>query len=158
MGQHAIEIIAIAERPELSPIVARWLWETFAFWKRNGHTVDGVRDVVSAAISPSGPPQTFVLLVDHEPVGTASLAANDLDSRPDLTPWLAGVFVDPAHRGHGYVAHLIAAVEAACTRAAIRRLWLYTRTAEHVYARAGWRTVEHFDREGRRYALMCRDL
>jgi hypothetical protein len=49
-------------------------------------------------------PRTFILLADGEPVGTASLAAHDLDERPDLTPWLAGVFVDPHTRGQGYAA------------------------------------------------------
>jgi hypothetical protein len=45
--------------------------------------------------------------------------AHDLDERPDLTPWLAGVFVFPEARGRAHVVHLIQAVEAACRSAAI---------------------------------------
>jgi GNAT superfamily N-acetyltransferase len=86
----------------------------------------------------TGPTQTFILLIDGEPVGTASLVAHDLDERPDLTPWLAGVFVAPKYRGRGYVGRLIAAVEQAGRSASIPTLWLYTNTAERVYARAGW--------------------
>jgi GNAT superfamily N-acetyltransferase len=103
-------------------------------------------------------PQTLVLLVDDEPVGTASLTAHDLDERPDLTPWLAGMFVAPHARGQGYAAELIAAVEQEARKASISALWLYTNTAERVYARAGWRTVETVQHDGRPFALMRRDL
>jgi GNAT superfamily N-acetyltransferase len=103
-------------------------------------------------------PRTFVLLVDDRPVGTASLAEQDLEERPDLTPWLAGVFVEPESRGRGLAAELIAAVEGECRKMAIPMLWLYTRTAEKVYIRAGWRTVETVAHNGKPYALMRRDL
>ncbi len=101
------------------------------------------RNVIGASTAASGPQQTFVLLVDEAPVGVASLVAHDLDSRPELTPWLAGVFVVPEARGRGHAAHLIAAVEAAGRAAAIPSLWLYTHSAERIYARVGWRTVEY---------------
>jgi GNAT superfamily N-acetyltransferase len=77
-------------------------------------------------------PRTFILLANSEPVGTASLAAHDLDERPDLTPWLAGVFVVPHARGRGYAAHLISAVEQEARIASISTLWLYTNTAERI--------------------------
>jgi N-acetylglutamate synthase-like GNAT family acetyltransferase len=99
-----------------------------------------------------------VLLLDGKPAGMASLVAADLDQRPDLTPWLAGVYVVPEARGQGHVAHLIEAVENAGRAAGIATLWLYTRRSERVYERAGWRTVEYFDRREKRYALMRRDL
>ena len=81
-----------------------------------------------------------------------------LAERPDLTPWLAGVFVVPEARRRGYAARLIAAVEQAGRAGSIPTLWLYTSSAERIYARAGWRTVETFDRRGKPTALMRRDL
>jgi GNAT superfamily N-acetyltransferase len=103
-------------------------------------------------------PRTLVLLVDDEPVGTASLTAHDLDERPDLTPWLAGMFVASHVRGRGYAARLVAAVEEEARRASITTLWLYTNTAERIYARVGWRTVETVLHNGKPFALMRRDL
>jgi GNAT superfamily N-acetyltransferase len=61
---------------------------------------------------PSGPEQTFVLFDQDRPVGTASLAHDDLAARRDLTPWLAGVLVEPAFRGRGYATALVRRVEA----------------------------------------------
>jgi len=103
-------------------------------------------------------PRTFILLADGEPVGTASLVVHDLQERPDITPWLAGVFVVPQARGRGYAARLIAAVEQASRAALISTLWLYTNTAERIYARAGWLTVGTVQHRGKPFALMRRDL
>jgi GNAT superfamily N-acetyltransferase len=149
-------IVTIAERPDLVPLVAGWLFE--AFWRRGGFSLAETTAFVAGAVAVVGSPQCFVLLVDEVPVGTAGLVADDLDERPDLTPWLAGVFVAQEARGRGHVNHLIAAVEAAARAASVTTLWLYTTTAERVYLRAGWVTIEHFEHNGRPAALMRRDL
>jgi GNAT superfamily N-acetyltransferase len=151
-----LRMVRTGDRPDLIPTVVDWLWE--AFWRPNGHPLELVRDLVAASVAEIGPPQTFVLLADGAPVGTAALVAHDLDERPDLTPWLAGVFVAPEARGRGYAALLIAAVEAASRAAAIPTLWLYTNTAEHIYRRAGWHAIETFERRGKSMTLMRRDL
>ena len=135
-----ISIVSTAERADLVPLVARWLWDEF--WRRDGYSLDGTRAAVEESVTAPTMPRTFILLADGEPLGTASLAAEDLDARPDLTPWLAGVYVEPHARGRGYATHLIAKVEEECRAASISTLWLYTRTAESLYARVGWRTVE----------------
>jgi hypothetical protein len=66
--------------------VADWLWHEW--WQDAGETLEAI--VMPLLPSPSGPPQTFVLLVDDDPIGTASLISHDLDERPDLS-----VFVVP---------------------------------------------------------------
>ena len=117
------EIVRIAERPDLVPMVAQWLWDE---WHLDaGDSFESIRDAVAASVSPSGPPQTFVLLVDDQPVGTASLVAHDLEERPNLTPWLAGVFVIPEVRGRGHAIRLVHSVEAACRSAGIGTVWLH---------------------------------
>lgn len=150
-------MVTVADRPDLVPVVALWRWHEFG--RPAGRTLAQTEARVAASVSLSGPPRTFVLLVDGEPVGTASLTATDLEERPDLTPWLASVFVAPEARGQGYAAHLVAAIEEACRAAAVPTLWLYTNGAERVYARIGWRTVEVVERDGKDpVTLMRRDL
>jgi GNAT superfamily N-acetyltransferase len=149
-------VVSTAERPDLAPVVAAWLWAEFS--RARGSSLDETLEAVRISATAERMPRTFVLLVDGKPVGMASLAAQDLETRPDLTPWLAGVFVEPAARGQGLAGHLIGAVEDECRRLSIPTLWLYTRSAEKVYRRAGWRTVETFALGDRSYALMRRDL
>ncbi|MDJ0386773.1 GNAT family N-acetyltransferase [Roseomonas sp. E05] len=151
-----IEITTIAERPDLAPLVAGWLWE--AFWREAGHGLAETRAAVEASVARSGPPQAFVLLAGGEPVATASLVAGDLAAFPELTPWLAGLFVLPAVRGQGHARRLIARVEAAARQAGSAAIWLYTGDAEGLYARAGWDVVERLPHGAGTLALMRRDL
>ncbi len=150
-------VVTIAERPDLVAIVAGWRWREFG--REDARTLRQTRDDVAGSTSPLGPPQCFVLLVDEVPVGTASLTAEDLEERPKLTPWLASVTVIPEARRRGHAGVLVEAVEAAARSASVATLWLYTNTAERVYARAGWRRVETIERRGKpSVVLMRRDL
>lgn len=54
------------------------------------------------------------------------LVANDMESRSDLTPWLAGVYVKAQHRGRGMGAALIARVIDEARALSVPRLYLCT--------------------------------
>jgi GNAT superfamily N-acetyltransferase len=151
-----LNVVSTAERPELVPTVAGWVWAEFR--RGHGYTLEQTLASVSVTVTARDLPQTYILLADGRPVGTASLAEKDLEERPELTPWLAGVFVEPESRGRGYAGRLTAHVEGVCRGRSIATLWLYTRTAERIYARSGWRTVESVEHNGKTYALMRRDL
>ena len=151
----SLALVTTADRPDLASVTARWRWE--AFLQGQGRSLAEVTAAEAAPVR--GPmPRTCVLLADDEPVGMASLATHDLETRPDLTPWLAGVYVSPQVRGRGYAVRLVAAVEAEARSLGVPALWLYTRTAEGLYARIGWETVERFPYRERMYALMRRDF
>jgi GNAT superfamily N-acetyltransferase len=148
-------IIAVSDRPELAPVVAAWL--AGAFHRRpGGLTAEELTALLLAP--PVGPEETFVLFEGEMPVGTASLAQRDLPARPDLTPWLAGVFIEPAFRGRGHATALVRRVEAFATAASVRILWLYTWTAEPLYARLGWERVGLEQDSGQEVVLMRRPL
>lgn len=150
----AYRIETVSHRPDLAPLVARWLVK--AFEHPDGRTVPEITAVLLGP--PNGPEETFVLLADGRPVATASLAHDDLASCPDLTPWLAGVFVKPAFRGRGYASALVRRVEAFALAASVRTLWLYTSTAEPLYVRLGWKRISLEMDRGEQVALMSRDL
>ncbi len=134
------QIVTIADRPDLAATVARWIWNEFS--RHDGYTLERLEPLFAAATARRGAPQCFVALEDGRPVATANLALQDLDERPNLTPWLAGVYTIPEARNRGHAKRLIAAVEAACQAAAIPTAWLYTNTAEPLYAALGWRRTE----------------
>jgi GNAT superfamily N-acetyltransferase len=147
-------IVSISERPELAPRVARWVVEAFGY---PGSL--SVQATTASLLAPHrGPEETFVLFDGDAPVGTASLAYDDLPSRPDLTPWLASVFVVPSARGKGYAAALVRHVEGFAMAASVRTLWLFTRTAEPLYAGLGWRRVGIEADRGQQVVLMRRDF
>lgn len=131
------QVVAVSDRPDLAPIVATWLVSAFGY--PGGKTLEEMTSLILAP--PRGPEETFVLLDQDKPVGTASLAHDDLASRRDLTPWLAGMFVEPSSRDRGCAAALVRQVEAFASSASVTTLWLYTWTAEPLYARLGWQRV-----------------
>jgi len=131
-----IELVTISQQPSLIPQVARWLWAEWA--RHKGRTLDMVSGRLEARAAAGGTEQTFVMLDGKVPVATASLVAADLASRPDLTPWLASVFVDRPHRGRGYAARLVRRVEEAALAIGTETLWLYTPDAQGLYAKLGW--------------------
>ncbi len=152
-----LELVTTSERPDLAAITGRWRWE--AFFRADGIALDDMLEAERmGAATTSLMPKTFVMLTDGEAVGMASLVERDLEDRPDLTPWLAGVFVLPEARRQGHATRLIAAVEDTARAAFISTLWLYTRSAEGLYARLGWVSAEDGNRRGSKYVLMRREL
>ena len=157
MTDAALSITTLGRRPDLLPVVAEWLWRQW--WRGWGRTLAETEALYAHCRAEVGAPQTLVLLSGGVPVGTATLARHDLEERPDLTPWLAGVFVVPEARGRGYAGHLLAAFDEACRAASITTAWLYTGGAERFYLRTGWQVAEIVERPGRTtVTLMRRDF
>lgn len=148
-------IVAVSERPELAPVVAQWRVDAFSNHP-GGWTVEEMTAAILAP--PIGPEENFVLLDQDESVGTAGLVREDLETRPDLTPWLAGLFVRPAFRGRGHATVLVRQVEAFALAASVPVLWLYTGAAEPFYARLGWRRAGVEQENGHEVVLMKRSL
>lgn len=146
-------IVSIQQRPDLIPAAASWLWAEWA--RRKGRTLAMVTARLAARAEPE---QTFVALLDGVPVATASLVNADLDTRPDLSPWLASVFVDPPFRGQGHAAALVRRVEDAARAQGVGTLWLYTQHAAGLYAKLGWETVGPEMDRGISVTLMRRTL
>ena len=148
-------IRAVSDDLTLAPVVAAWIVAAF-FDHPDGYTIEEMTALILAPAA--GPKETFVLFDDDQPVGTAALVPADLDSRPDLTPWLAGVFVEPAFRGRGHATALIRRVEALAAEASVPVLWLYTAKAEALYAELGWESVGMEVDRGESVVLMRRIL
>jgi len=137
-----VTIEYLADRREFIPTVARW---HHAEW---GHLrpSETVKDRVARVEHACGHceiPTTFVALVGDQLLGSASLEEHDMTTRPELSPWLSGVFVAPEHRRCGVGAALVErAVQEARTLGA-QRIYLYTPGSGSLYLRLGWSVVEH---------------
>ena len=135
------------------PTLARWHHEQWA-WCTPHLTIDdrirGFEDRVRYGEIPTG----LVALVDDTIVGLACLVAQDLKSRPDLTPWLASVFVAVAFRGHG----VGSALSERTTEEAMNRLFLVTFNKVSFYSRLGWSVLEPTTYANTPATIMTKDL
>src|SRR5947209_10976098 len=98
-------IVALRDRLDLVPVVAKWAHEEF--WSRTGKSLEETQRLFTPLPRSTWLPCTFVLLDENTPVGTASAVEHDLECRPELTPWLAALVVDRAMRGRGHSRKLV---------------------------------------------------
>jgi GNAT superfamily N-acetyltransferase len=140
-----IRVVPIGDRPEVIPTLAGWLYEQWGYF-HDHDSVDRRIGELRERLDATRIPVAFVALSSDEsgsiPVGTASLTADDLDTRPDLTPWLASVFVPAEYRRNGVGAALVEAVVAHAGTLGIGTLYLFTEDRSDFYARLGWAAVE----------------
>ena len=91
-------------------------------------------------------------------LGTVSLKFHDMDTRPDLDPWLGGLLVPPEWRKRGVGTMLMHRAVEEARRLNISRLYLWTPSAERLYRKLGWQVVERTNYFGKEAVVMERNL
>ena len=155
-GRSLMKIDYLADHPQFLPKLAQWQHDEWGHL-RPGDSVERRLARLQTYSQRGGIPLTVVAHENGELLGSASLVRKDMETRPELTPWLAGVFVAPAHRRRGVGAELVrrVMVEAAAQKVPI--LYLYTVQSETFYANLGWCLQEHTAYVGQNVAIMtCR--
>ncbi|WP_447553636.1 GNAT family N-acetyltransferase [Vreelandella sp. EE22] len=140
------------------PIVARWTFDTWGQQLHPERTFAEALIETRLECGERGVPSLFVALVEGVAVGTASLIAEDIANRPELTPWLASVFVLPEWRGQGIASRLVQRVEQEARESGVERFYLYTPDQQALYQRLGWQEIEQITYAGERVTIMARQL
>ena len=131
----------LADHLEAVPTIARWQHSEWGNL-REGDTLAARTARLEAQIGRDSIPLVVVALDGQEVLGSASLVANDMKTRPELTPWLAGVFVAPQYRRRGIAGELVRRIVTEAARLEVPLLYLYTVHSEALYARLGWTVQE----------------
>ena len=109
---------------------------------------------LEACCGRGGVPSVLVALDAGALCGSAMLIANDMETRPELSPWLAGVYVVDTCRGCGIGSALVKRVESTASALGGRRLYLYTPDATDFYAGLGWAVDERCEYLGDEVSVM----
>ena len=152
-----IAVVPLFDRAEFIPLVAQWNWDEW----RDLLPVDSCEAFAAdlrARTRRDGIPIHFLALDDGVPVGTSSLIADDLPTRPELTPWLASLYVVPSRRACGLGTMLVKHAVDAARGFGIETLYLYTPGQEAFYRRLGWETVEATHFRGHAITIMRQRL
>lgn len=153
-----LSVAYLADHTEHVPLVAQWLHAQFGHLS-TARTLEERADRLRRSLNRRAIPTTFVALDGDIPLGTASLVASDLPPRPDLTPWIASVYVDPPFRTQGAGRVLVQRVVQEATALGHARLWLYTSDDRlRFYGLMGWRAVEQLQFGGDLMTVMALDL
>ena len=90
-------------------------------------------------------------------LGTASVIASDLAERPQLTPWVAAVWVEPDARQRGVGGALVNRATKDCFDLGFDRAYLCARPLRTTYyERLGWTSIEQ-EVGPRRLSVFMRD-
>lgn len=152
----SIAIVPVAEARRDLPIFASWLWMKWG--QRRGRTPARSLARIQAMGTASGLPFGFCAYLDGLPAGFACCTEQDLDNRPDLSPWLASVFTRPDARGQGIAARVVEAVAAEAKARGVATLWLFTPDQQRLYERLGWVAVAEDVDIDEAVTVMRRDL
>ena len=131
----------LADRREFITTVARWLQAEWGHLRPN----ETVRDRAERLDQTCGHheiPTTLVAIDGDQPVGCASLIEHDMLTRPELSPWLAEVFVPSEYRCRGIGAVLVKRVIQEARSLGVPRIYLYTPGSGTLYLGLGWSVVE----------------
>lgn len=104
-----------------------------------------------------------LMLVNNIPVATGGVYnwVSILDKVAYLNEhkhWLALIYTDGAHRQKGYGALLCKFIQNHAKTLGLKKLHLYTDTAERLYARLGWQVLERISVAERNVVVMDFDL
>jgi GNAT superfamily N-acetyltransferase len=151
-----VQIELLADHPEFIPTLAEWHHREWAYL-RPGDTIAARISRLRAACGRQDPPIVFVSLAGRELLGSAMLVPHDMDTRLELSPWLAGVFTAPEFRRRGIATELSRHVVRHAAELGFSRIYLYTPSAETFYARLGWQLVERTRYRGANVTMMSHD-
>src|ERR1700755_565867 len=131
----------LRQQPEFFDCVADRIWR--AWWEPNGHPLEYITGRLNENMLDTPIPLALVAHHNGTFLGTASVIASDLDERPDLTPWVAAVWVEERARGTGIGAALVDAAVRASFALGFRRTYLCARARmTGFYERLGWTLIE----------------
>jgi GNAT superfamily N-acetyltransferase len=137
-------------------IIARWRYD--AFFAQDGGTFEESRDALRAWMDGLGYETALLAEVDGQPAGSCLFVREEIDPKHDLTPWLAALYVAPEFRKRGIASALVRAIQEHARNVGCRELYLYTVTAEPLYAKLGWTARDRFEANGEQFVLMTRTL
>jgi GNAT superfamily N-acetyltransferase len=143
MTNQPFHIEYLADHLDFVETLARWHWDEWDHADPNkslASTIDWMRESANRDTIPL----TLVAFANGEPLGSTSLLFHDLETRPELSPWVVGVYTRSDMRGQGIGSALVQHAVDTATRLGITRLYLYTDAhgaARRIYERLGWQPI-----------------
>jgi GNAT superfamily N-acetyltransferase len=154
-----ITIDYLADHLELVEELAQLSWKEWQdVYEQRAQTLEHCLKNYRERMNTDRLPLTLVALHDGALAGMVSLKFHDLDTRPDLDPWLGGLLVLPEWRNRGIGTMLTHRATEEARRLNISPLYLWTHSAERLYRKLGWQVVERTNYFGKEAVVMAIDL
>lgn len=141
MNDRSVTISDLRNRPHFFDAVADRIWR--AWWEPHGFPLSHITGLLKDSLAEDAGPLCLVAHSGDGFVGTASVIASDLEERPDLSPWVAAVWVDPPFRGMGIGGEIVLKAAHAALDGGASAVHLCALPGKRAfYERLGWRLDE----------------
>lgn len=150
----SVILLDLRQAPQHLPRLAAWHdaeWGHYHPGRRAGELAAQMR---ADYLHEAPWPLMVVAEVDGVAAGSASLVAQDMDTHPELGPWLANVYVDAAQRGRGLGRLLVRRIMDEAARLGLAHCYLFTHDQADFYAGLGWEALATEDYHGEPVTLM----
>jgi L-amino acid N-acyltransferase YncA len=139
--------------------IAQWYYaEWKGIYEASGLSFEDVKTAVAERTNTGTIPLAVVALDDKRIVGTGCLKTHDMDTRIELTPWLAGIYVERTKRRKGIGSMIVSCLDDIAKKLGMQRLYLYTPRSTIFYARLGWVENVITTYKGQHVAIMEKKL
>jgi len=151
-----IDIGYLADSPNMISVCASWAYSQWGC--QSAGSLEHAMIQFTEGSSKGKIPITLVALYNQKPAGMISLWQSDFKERPELSPWLASLFVHPFYRGNCIASLLIEKLEDEARRLGYSRLFLVTEEAKNLYVKHCWKELELVKTNYGEASLMSKDL
>ncbi|MDD2997726.1 MAG: GNAT family N-acetyltransferase [Erysipelotrichia bacterium] len=153
-----MKILNLIDRPDCLEEISTWHHNEWGYLNP-GKTLETRIADMHNHLKGMPVPSTYIAVDDNDKVvGSASIRITDMPERPELTPWLASVFVESSARKNGVGRAVVQKVMQHAREAGVKTLYLYTPDREHFYKFMGWQTIEKLVYHGANVTLMKIDF
>lgn len=152
-----MKIEYLADHSRVIPTIAQWAYEEWAYLHPERSYAE-VERLIAEGSSKEDLPISLVAVLRGKVIGWAVLKASDFKARPNLSPWLGGLYVDKQHRSKGVGSKLVVEIEGLSARHGVQKLFLVTDDAEDFYAELGWSVRERTESKGFSVVVMEKDI
>ena len=156
MSETTINVGYLADYPDMILTCASWAYGQWGC--QSGGSLKHAVARFTEGANKERIPLTLVALDKKKPVGMISLWKSDFNKRPDLSPWVASLFVHPFYRSNHIASFLIEKLEVEARRLGYIRLFLVTEEAKNLYIRHKWEELEQVKTIHGQAVLMSKDL
>ncbi|HUW44925.1 MAG TPA: GNAT family N-acetyltransferase [Dehalococcoidia bacterium] len=152
-----MNIAYLADHKEVIPLLAQWFYNEWAYLHPE-RTLADVELLIGERINTNKISVALVAFDNQELLGTVCLKVHDMDTRLDLSPWLAGLYVSAPRRRQGIGAALVSAIEKKAHELGVEKLYLHTPESETFYSKLGWQVKERPQYHGYPVSLMQKKI
>jgi GNAT superfamily N-acetyltransferase len=132
-----MRILELSEQPSLLASATQYFWQCWG----SATNFPFYEDCIRHSLSPQNPlPKFYVLLHQEKIIGTYALLVNDINSRQDLLPWLACLYVDEPYRGRSLGSQLLQHASGEARKKGFSRIYLST-DLENYYEKYAWKHI-----------------